>query len=170
MAFVVETGAGLANANSFASVAAADAYVADRGITGWSTLTTTAKEQALIRATDYLEATYRSAWKGFRNTEAQALSWPRYDVWVEMFLIDSDTVPSAVVRATIEMALKATTNTDLIPDTGRTITREKVDVIEIDYSEFGPRGTQFTEIARILSPYTNSSSGGAFASVTVIRT
>jgi hypothetical protein len=75
-----------------------------------------------------------------------------------------------VVRATIEMALKATTNTDLIPDTGRTITREKVDVIEIEYSEFGPRGTQFTEIARILSPYTNSSSGGAFASVTVIRT
>lgn len=170
MAFVVETGAGLSNSNSFVSVAAADAYVADRGVTGWGALTNQVKEQALIRATDFLEATYRSAWKGFRNTEAQALSWPRYDVFVDLFLVASNIVPAPVARATIEMALRAVTNTDLIPDTGRTITREKVDVIEINYSEFGPRGTQFTEIARILSPYTNSSSGGAFSVVAVIRT
>lgn len=170
MAFVVETGAGLANANSFASVAAADAYVADRGITGWTALTNQVKEQALIRATDFLEATYRSAWRGFRNTETQALSWPRYDLYVDMFLVDSDIVPAAVVRATIEMALRASTDATLIEDQGRVITRERVDVLETEYSEFGPRNTSYTAVARMLSPYTNSSSGGAFASVTVVRT
>lgn len=170
MAFVVETGAGLTNSNSFASVAVADTYVADRGIAGWASLTNTVKEQALIRATDYLEATYRNAWKGFRNSQTQALSWPRYDVFVEQFLVSNSIVPDVVIRATIEMAIRASTNDTLIPDTERTITREKVDVIEIDYSEFGPRSAQYTEIARILSPYTNASSGGAFASVTVVRT
>ena len=170
MAFVVETGAGLANANSLASVAAADAYVADRGITGWTALTNQVKEQALIRATDFLEATYRSAWRGFRNTETQALSWPRYDLYVDMFLVDSNIVPAAVVRATIEMALRASTDATLIEDQGRVITRERVDVLETEYSEFGPRNTSYTGVARLLSPYTNSSSGGAFASVTVVRT
>ena len=170
MAFVVETGAGLANANSLASVAAADAYVADRGITGWTALTNQVKEQALIRATDFLEATYRSAWRGFRNTETQALSWPRYDLYVDMFLVDSNIVPAAVVRATIEMALRASTDATLIEDQGRVITRERVDVLETEYSEFGPRNTSYTSVARLLSPYTNSSSGGAFASVTVVRT
>ena len=170
MAFVVETGAGLANANSLASVAAADAYVADRGITGWTALTNQVKEQALIRATDFLEATYRSAWRGFRNTETQALSWPRYDLYVDMFLVDSNIVPAAVVRATIEMALRASTDATLIEDQGRVITRERVDVLETEYSEFGPRNTSYTAVARMLSPYTNSSSGGAFASVTVVRT
>ena len=170
MAFVVETGAGLANANSLASVAAADAYVADRGIAGWTALTNQVKEQALIRATDFLEATYRSAWRGFRNTETQALSWPRYDLYVDMFLVDSNIVPAAVVRATIEMALRASTDATLIEDQGRVITRERVDVLETEYSEFGPRNTSYTAVARMLSPYTNSSSGGAFASVTVVRT
>lgn len=170
MAFVVETGAGLANANSFASVAAADAYVADRGIAGWASLTTQAKEQALIRATDFLEATYRNAWKGYRNTQTQALSWPRYDAWVEMFLVESDTVPTAVVNATIEMAIKAATDSTLIEDQGRVIVREKVDVLETEYSEYGPRGTSYTAVARMLSPYTNSSGGGAFAVVGVVRT
>ena len=170
MAFVVETGAGLANANSLASVAAADAYVADRGITGWTALTNQVKEQALIRATDFLEATYRNAWRGFRNTETQALSWPRYDLYVDMFLVDSNIVPAAVVRATIEMALRASTDATLIEDQGRVITRERVDVLETEYSEFGPRNTSYTAVARMLSPYTNSSSGGAFASVTVVRT
>ena len=79
-------------------------------------------------------------------------------------------VPAAVVRATIEMALRASTDATLIEDQGRVITRERVDVLETEYSEFGPRNTSYTAVARMLSPYTNSSSGGAFASVTVVRT
>lgn len=170
MAFVVETGAGLANANSLASVAAADAYVADRAIAGWSALTTQAKEQALVRATDFVNSTYQNAWKGFRNTQAQALSWPRYDVFVDLFLVASNIVPTPVIYATIEMALRASIDATLIEDQGRVITREKVDVLETEYSEFGPRNTSYTAVARLLSPYTTSSSGGAFAIVSVVRT
>jgi hypothetical protein len=134
-------------------------------------LTTGAKQTALIKATDYLEATYQSAWKGYRNTSTQALAWPRTDVIVDGFLLASNVVPATVVKACIEMALKASSGTTLIEDTGRTITREKVDVIETEYSEYGPVSTQYVEVSRMLSPYLNSASnGGAFAQVGIIRT
>lgn len=171
MAFVVEDGTGKTDANSYASVAAADSYAADRGITSWAALTTTAKQQALIKATDYLEATYQSAWKGYRNTLQQALAWPRYEVIVDGFLLPNNAIPSAVVKACVDMAFKASAGTTLIEDTGRVITREKVDVIETEYSEYGPVSTQYVEVSRSLSPYLSSaSSGGAFAQVGIVRT
>ena len=56
MALIVEDGSGLSGANSYASTAQADTYASDRGLTAWTGDTAT-KEAALIRATDYLEAT-----------------------------------------------------------------------------------------------------------------
>jgi hypothetical protein len=73
MAFVVETGSGSATANSFASTAAADAYVAERGVAGWADLLTADKQTALVKATDYLEATYRTSWQGYRVSGTIAL-------------------------------------------------------------------------------------------------
>ena len=137
MAFVVETGAGVPNANSYASVSDADSYVADRGITGWSTLTNTIKQQALIKATDYLEATYRDAWKGNRITVTQTLSWPRTNVIIDGFLLDANAIPFAVEYACIEMALRASTGETLIADQGQKVKREKIDVIEIDAATHG---------------------------------
>ena len=54
MAFVTEDGTGLAEANSYVSVAEADAYHADRGNAAWIG-EDSAKQSALIKATDYLE-------------------------------------------------------------------------------------------------------------------
>ena len=64
MALVVEDGSGLSGANSYATAAQADTYASDRGLSAWTGDTAT-KEAALIRATDYLEATYREAWLGY---------------------------------------------------------------------------------------------------------
>jgi hypothetical protein len=171
MAFVVETGAGLADANSYASVADADAYVADRGIAGWAALSSTVKQQSLIRGTDYLEQTYREAWRGFRVTSTQSLSWPRSDVVVDTFLVAANVVPKAVVRACIEMALRASDGEELISDLGQQIVREKVDVIETQYAEYSSPATRYPAVNRLLIPYVLSSiSDGGFAQARVVRT
>lgn len=170
MAFVVETGAGLSNSNSYASVTAADEYVTDRGITGWTSLTSTVKQQALIKATDYLEATYRDAWKGDRVTETQALSWPRMSVYVDNFLMDANVIPKSVINACIEMALKSAAGETLIADQSQRVKREKVDVIEVEYQDYSDPAQQYLFVNRMLSAYLLSSSNGNFATVTLTRT
>lgn len=170
MAFVVETGAGLSNANSFASVAAADNYVADRGITGWGDLSQSAKEQALIKATDYMEATYRDAWKGDRVTQTQALSWPRISAYVDRFLLDSNIVPEPVVKACVEMALRASTGETLLADQGQRVKREKVDVLEVEYQDYSDPTPRYPFVNRMLQPYLKSSSDSGFSQITVSRT
>jgi hypothetical protein len=171
MAFVVETGAGLADANSYASVADADAYVADRGIAGWATLSSTVKQQSLIRGTDYLEQTYREAWRGFRVTSTQALSWPRSDVVVDTFLVAANVVPKAVIRACIEMALRASDGDELISDLGQQVVREKVDVIETQYAPYSSPSVRYPAVNRLLIPYVLSSvSDGGFAQAQIVRT
>ena len=171
MAFVVETGAGLSNSNSYSSVAAADSYFADRGVTAWAALTTTAKEQALIKATDYLEQTYRESWKGYRVTSTQSLSWPRSEVIVDTFPVPANIVPTPIAKACAEMALRASDGEDLIADLGQQIIREKVDVIETEYAEFGSLSARYPAVNRLVLPYLYSStSDGGFTQARVVRT
>lgn len=170
MAFVVETGAGVPNANSYASVSAADGYVADRGIAGWASLTNSVKEQALIKATDYLEATYRDAWKGNRITATQTLSWPRSNVIVDGFLIAANIMPAPVVNSCIEMALRSASGETLIADQGQRVKREKIDVIEIEYQDYSDPTQRYPFVNRMLSPYLLSSADGSFAQVRINRT
>ena len=66
MALIVEDGTGLETAESYASVAQADARLAALGMTNWATLTTTEKEQALRRATVAMVQFFGGRWKGAR--------------------------------------------------------------------------------------------------------
>lgn len=170
MAFVVETGAGLADSNSFASVAEADAYFSDRGVTAWGSLTTAVKQTSLIKATDYLEATYSQAWIGDKVSLAQALSFPRTNMVSEGFYLPSDEVPNRVVYATIEMALRASTGEVLISDQSQQIVKEKVDVIETTYSEFSDPAQRYPYVNKLLSALLNTFTGGNFASAQTVRT
>src|SRR5438874_13139048 len=107
MSLIVETGAGLADAESYASVAAADTRMAALGLTNWATLTTTEREQALRRSTQYIEQAYRARWVGRRVHLTQALSWPRGWVMVDGFPVNADVVPTEVANACIDLAFKA---------------------------------------------------------------
>src|SRR5688572_6043385 len=79
MPLVVEDGTGLANADSYVSLAQADAYHITLGNTGWAG-TNELKEQALRRATRYIDFFYYDRWSGVRlNGRDQALQWPRID-------------------------------------------------------------------------------------------
>ena len=147
MAFVPEDGSGLPNSNSYIDVAYADAYFADRLITAWSSLMAPAKQAALIAATDYIDFRWGGYFKGCRETEDQALEFPRTP-WAG--------IPTNLKKATAEYALRAS-SAPLAPDpvqdpSGYQVSRrmEKVGPIEerTDFAFLGPGA-----VRQLLKPY-----------------
>lgn len=115
MAFVVEDGTGKSDANSYASVAQADAYFFDRMITGWSG-TTTEKQAYLIKATDYIDTRFGRKFISSKSSETQSLEFPRVDI---------SGIPAKLIMATCEYALRAKTS-PLAPDPVQDATGGKV--------------------------------------------
>jgi hypothetical protein len=160
MALEVEDGSGKTNSESYASVTHADDYHTDHGNTLWFTMSTTEKEQALRRATDYITQTYRSRWAGTRVTTTQALDWPRYGVVIDLITsIESTIVPHDIRHACIDLAFKAAGG-DLIPDITQSAIRKKVGDIEIEYDKLSPQRPVYLEIDSILAPYLNGFTSG----------
>lgn len=160
MALVHEDGTGKSDAESLASVAAADARAAALGNAAWPVLTTAVKEQRLRKATIFMLQTYRGRWAGLRVHQTQAQDWPRSWVEVDGFAVASDIVPSEVVNACIDLAF----NTDidnLNPDLDRAIIREKVGPLETEYSPHSPQATRYRAIDMALAPYLTGSSAMA---------
>jgi hypothetical protein len=170
VALIVEDGTGRADAESFCSVAAATAYHAARGNTAWAALASdTVREQLLRKATDYMEQVYRLRWDGYKKTNTQALSWPRYDVPMRDAALESyyadNIVPAQVANACAELALKANTVT-LAPDVGPQKKRVKVDVIETEYADGASQITQFRAIDNMLAPFLTD---GSSLNISVVR-
>lgn len=80
MAFIVEDGTNVANANAYTDTEFADAYFADRGITSWASLTTEQKQQRIVVATQYIDTRWLGQFKGNQFYETQSLQFPR-DFW-----------------------------------------------------------------------------------------
>ena len=166
MALVTEDGTGKSDAESFISVEDADDYFEARGITNWGEkLSTTEKEQALRRGTDYLEATYGDRWKGERVTADQALSWPRYGVCQNGFDVASDVVPVAVQRACAEMAIRAAAG-ELSPDLGAQVKSEQVGPIAVTYADGARQQVRYQAVDNLLAGLL---SGGGQSFVKVVR-
>lgn len=161
---IVEDGSIVAGADSYVSVEAADAYATSRGLAAWLALAVELKEPALIRATDHLERKYASRWKGCLVAPAtQPLAWPRKEVPARAPGVDlaADAVPTFLKQACIELAVRSASGTDLSPDAGRTVLREKVDVIEVEYSEHGRQVLEFTTVEHLVEPYVRPKIAGA---------
>ena len=181
MALIVETGQGGSDSESYISVADASTFHTNRGNTAWAALASdTVREQCLRRATEYMIAEYRLRWKGVRGSTTQALDWPRglverpdysytgsngYTTISGDYYFPADEVPVEVQRACAELALKASVSA-LAPDVGRVTTREKVDVIEIEYAVGSVPYVRYRAIDNMLAPFLNGRAGA----VTVVRT
>ena len=150
MSLTVETGAIVPGAESYASVAEADAYWIVRNGTAWAALTTGAKEAALRMATDYIEAVYGERWLGDRVSAAQDLSWPRSGVYVDGVQIPSNALPIALVRATMELAVKASAG-ELLADQGAQVTRETVGPITVEYAAGARQATRYALVESLLA-------------------
>ena len=158
MSLVAEIGTGSASSESLCSVADSLTYHSARGNSTWATITNEQQEQALRRATDYMEAVYSQRWAGTRTTSTQALSWPRYNVFVNGYVTSSSAVPKLVIAACAELALRAAAG-ELLSDSTQQKTRTKVDVIEVEYDKYSPQSTQYLAITAMLQPYFDLSSG-----------
>lgn len=122
---VVETGAGLTNANSYVSEAELTTYASDRGIT----LTGTSSV-LILKAMDYLES---KLFIGSKTSIAQSLQWPRYGAEIDNYYVDSDSVPVLLKEAEMELCIAIDGGVNPLANQGRETLKEKVDSIAVEY-------------------------------------
>jgi hypothetical protein len=162
MALVVETGSGLAYAESYASLSDAAAYHAARGNAAWDDLDADVQEQALRRATDFMVGQYGPRFAGFRVTTTQALDWPRIGVRAKSIAggltYASDIVPLAVRNACAALALRAVSKT-LAADQGQRKASVTVGPITTVYAAGSTPASQFPEVDAMLRPYLKAAAG-----------
>jgi len=158
MAIIIEDGTGLSTAESYISVADATTYLDNRGKSGFSSLATDAlREQALRKATDYMEQKWRLKWTGLKNSTTQALSFPRtnckyQDTAQGQFFVDNNVVPPEVGEACAELAeLSITEDFNVILD--RQTKREKIDVLEVEYVGNESQEKTYRAIERIVAQF-----------------
>lgn len=114
MAFQVEDGTGLEDANAYVSVAFFNSFHGDRG-RNVSSFSSTLKEQAIVRATDYLDKRFGRRFRGFRLNQAQNLEWPRLSAFDnDDFLFDA--IPRQLQWACSEYALITLRDGELLPN------------------------------------------------------
>ena len=158
MALIKEDGTIVADANSYADEADADAFQTDRGRVAWLEASTEVADAALVRATDYIEGRFGLQFVGAPLGDVQELSWPRsgarYVKTGNPF--PEDEVPVDIVNACILYAdqvigpdgddLELMTELSVIPtvDPGGQVKmkKEKVDVLEevTEYAVGGQSG------------------------------
>jgi hypothetical protein len=135
MAVTIDATAGGANANSYITLAQADAYVEaminSTDVSKWSTGTDDNRNRSLAAAAQRLD---RERFIGARATDTQALQWPRTgvrkpDTYVntyatgfpfrisEDYFTDTE-IPDQIKRAQIELAVYLHNNTDGISLSG----------------------------------------------------
>lgn len=171
MALTVETGAGLAAADAFVSVADCDTYHTGLGNSDWAG-STEAKEGAIRRATALLSSAYR--WAGLRSHgRSQALAWPRAGcVDLEGYGIASDAVPREIVSACCEIALREiVTPGAMTPDVvaADAVKREKVGTLEVEYVGTASSATAhrptILRVDELVAPFLASQASGLFGRV-----
>ena len=176
MPLIVEDGTLPAGANSFASVADADAYHAARLTTAWTDeLAEVQKEAALIRASDWLNR--KVMWNGRKASRSQRMAWPRAGVSTQDGPVPSDEVPAEiapdeipaeVVEACCELAGFFVEQDYLAPlDRGGDIASLGVDVISIAYNGTAPAETVFPSLSGLLAGLgtVNTGKGGGIMEV-----
>jgi hypothetical protein len=132
MALVVGT-------NAYTDRTFADAYLAEVGRgTDWLALGNDAKDQSLIKATEYMEGVYYNQWSGVITSLTQALAFPRDAMTdLEGRSYDSSLTPDDVKKGCCLFAVLYSTSELLITvnPTGSLIEQEVAGVIKQKWSE-----------------------------------
>ena len=165
---IVEDGTEVANADAYATLVYIADYHDKNGNAAWAAIANDATRETYVRrATAYMLQAYRQRWKGYRRTSTQSLCWPRSFVYLEPFvhgavgaypyLVSDIIVPVEVKNACAEYALKAITETSLMPDATQNVKKEIVGPITIEYDAYSAQAVRYSSVDAMLSPYLNSS-------------
>jgi len=113
MAFIVEDGTGVTDANSYQTVDAFREYWTDRGVT--FTVLDSKIESWLILSTDYADE--NNSFIGYQVDTDQSLEWPRYNAKDKKGkLWDSDVLPKWLLYGINELASLLKNEPTLEPD------------------------------------------------------
>jgi hypothetical protein len=169
VSLIAETGSGALGAASYASVARADAYWAERAhsalATAWADADTPQKEGALREATAFLDATYGPHYRGDRRGYVQGLLWPRTNALDEAGYPLPD-LPREVVDAVCELAVRALTAPlalDVMRGGQVTRLREKVGPIEeeTEWAGGAPVETSYGAVGGLMAQVCRGTQAGA---------
>lgn len=163
------------DADSYFTIAEADAYFAARGVTTW-TGSDDAKSVAARRGTAYIDNAYRNRWLGLRYSQYQALAWPRVNVVdYDGYSIAATTIPPNVKYAAMEASLLALNGATLDPVLVR---GEQIKSIaksvgplskSITYEDGAPTIDRYLAIERLLRGLVNATPGSGVGSVQLVR-
>lgn len=127
MAIVVEDGTLVSGANSYSSVADFKTWADARGIT----YGTDAKiGEQMLRSMDYLETL---DYQGLKSDENQALQWPRDQVFIDGYSVDSNEIPKELKYALYECIKTEIDGDSRLTPVEREVLSEKVDSIQVTY-------------------------------------
>lgn len=151
---VIEDGSIVESANSYASAEEARAYAALRGLTlpvapaeGVDPV-----EQYLIQAMDFIEA-QRARFQGTKVDAAQALQFPRNDVYIDGELFAYDDIPLTLKQAQIRLAIELSAGVDpMATVSGPFVKKETVGPISTEYSESNYLGPSIPAVDALLEP------------------
>ena len=134
---ILETGAAVPGANSYADVPYADEYFSSHPYYAdeWAALQLKRKADLLISATRELDGLMQ--WGGFGVYTNQSLGFPRYGLEIGGVLFPSNLIPEQLRQATCEQALylsRPTSNPDA-PSATAGIEELRLDVIELKFGQ-----------------------------------
>lgn len=133
MALTIEDGSIVEGADSYVTLAEARAYASARGVT--LPVEDGAVEILARKATDYLET---FAYAGKKVQATQPLKWPRKEVTLDEEAWPEDEIPPSLKKAQNQTMMEIFAGLDPLPSSdGKAVIREKVDVIEVEYSDTG---------------------------------
>lgn len=149
---------------SYSTVIEADSYWADRDNSDWASATTSQKEAALIKATEFIDMQFE--WIGTIKTDSQVLMWPRSGARDKQGRL-RDGIPSELKNAVSWLALHIL-NTEPDPPTSRNDILRSLEAgpVSIEFAENSPRKSRYDHLYRILKNIIIGSSN----SVKLVRT
>jgi hypothetical protein len=140
--------------NSYIDADDADLYFADRlNSAVWTNSTT--KDQALIQATKLID---NESFLGIRTNPTQPLSFPRFGIYLDGVMIDSNVVPQRVIDATCELAIWLLQSDYTAPDDLESYSRVQLGPIEVEMNgSSGGSKSLPPMVVGLLRQYKNSS-------------
>lgn len=137
--------------NSYATVAEAEVYFADRiSIATWIAADETTKAQALTTATSMLD---NLDWSGAAVSSIQSLAFPRtaeyFDPRLGINVSSIDAVPDRIFLATIELAYHLINNEGLLDNTGGV---KSIDISGISLNTIRPASQIPMVVKKLIRP------------------
>ena len=159
-----------ASADSYISVADADTYHGTNlNVTDWTGASNDSKERSLKMATRLLDE--RIDWVGSKNTDAQALRWPRGLVTTpDGYAVETTEIPTAVTSATAELAKYLIAGDRVADADGKGIASMAVGSIDLTFDKTDTADVLPSIVREMLRGWGTIHARSKFGTVAVVRT